>query len=49
MFTLNDTSSMQFRNETEKNIAFEQYKILADSIGKTNETRENSNNLGVFD
>ena len=47
MFTLNDTSSMQFRNETEKNIAFEQYKILADSIGKTNETRENSNNFWI--
>jgi hypothetical protein len=39
--------SINVKNERDQQILFEQYKILFESINKTNETRENSNNFWI--
>ena len=47
MLEINENLPVQFKNETEKHIAFEQYKILVESLNKINDTRENSNNFWI--
>lgn len=42
-----DLSLISINNETEQKIAFEQYKILFESINKINDTRETSNNFWI--
>ena len=42
-----DLSLISINNESEQKIAFEQYKILFESINKINDTRENSNNFWI--
>jgi len=47
MLNHQDSTLVQFQNEDERKMAFEQYKILVESINKLHETRESSSNFWV--
>ncbi|MBL0941628.1 MAG: hypothetical protein IBJ00_02705 [Alphaproteobacteria bacterium] len=44
-FIQNLQNYVHIQNEDDRNFAFEQYKVLADSLNNMNQVRENSNNF----
>ena len=47
MLNHQDNNVIQFQNKDEQKMAFEQYKILVESVNKLHETRENANNFWI--